>query len=555
MKRITSLVAPAVLAAAAGTGGCAPDLSCEGDWCGTLVMVSAAEPPTLLPPFAQFDIHIALADQLFWRLADVGPDAISWGHESFVPKLAQEWEFSDDSLTIVFRLNRAARWHDGTPVAARDVTFTFDVYRDTVINALPRSRLDRIASVTERDSTAVAFRFSEPYPEQFFDAVYHMRILPRHLLDTIPRAALRTHPAARNPVGSGPFRLRRWDTGESIELIADSAFFAGSPGVRRLLWRFSSDVPTMVTQLAAGEVDVLYPVTGLENIDRIKREPDLRTLDVESNAYAYVGFNFWDPADLDSPHPLFADRELRRAITMAVDRAAIVADVMGDAGVVPVGPITGGHWIWDDDIRQLPHDPDRARTMLAELGWSDSDADGVLDRNGQPLSFELLMTSTSVLRVRSAVFLQQQLRQVGIDLVVQALEPNAMGSRMSSRRFDSYFGSWLQDPSPISIAESWTTSGLNAGNYGAYTNTEIDELVQRARSEFDPVAAKELWKEIVGLINEDAPAIWIYGGSVTVGIHSRFENPSFPWDEWWKNLWTFRVTASQLIERDLITAP
>lgn len=555
MKRISSSAGAAVLAVLSGIWGCEPGLSCEGDWCGTLVMVSAAEPPTLLPPLAMFDINIALADQLYWRLADVGPDATSRGHQSFVPRLADRWEFSDDSLTILFRLDSAARWHDGRPVTARDVTFTFDVYRDTIINALPRSRLDRIASVTEQDSTTVAFRFSERYPEQFFDAVYHMRILPHHLLDTIPRTALPSHPVARNPVGSGPFRFGHWDAGEAIELIADSAFFAGRPGVRRLLWRFSSDVPTMVTQLAAGEVDVLYPVSGLENIDRINREPDLRTLDVQSNAYAYVAFNFWDPADLDRPHPLFADRQLRRAITMAVDRAAIVRGVMGDAGVVPVGPVTAGHWIWDDDIEQLPYDPDRARNLLSELGWSDSDADGVLDRNGQPLSFELLITSTSVLRERSAVFLQEQLKQAGIDMTIQTLEPNAWGSRVfGSRRFDSYFGSWLQDPSPGSVTESWTTAGLDAGNAGGYANSDVDRLVQSARSEFDPAVAKEIWKEAIELINNDAPAIWIYGGVVTVGIHDRFENVSFPWDEWWKNLWTFRVTPSRLIQRDLITA-
>ncbi|UCG84922.1 MAG: hypothetical protein JSW71_13340 [Gemmatimonadota bacterium] len=555
MKRISSLTIPAVLAALVGSEGCAPDLSCEGDWCGTLVMVSPAEPPTLLPIFAQFDIHIALAAQLFWRLADVGPNPTSRGHESFVPGLAEQWEFSDDSLTVVFRLNPAARWHDGAPVTARDVAFTFDVYRDTIINALPRSRLDRIVSVTERDPATVAFQFSERYPEQFFDAVYHMRILPHHLLDTIPRAGLRNHPVARNPVGNGPFRLRRWDAGEAIELLADSTFFAGRPSVRRLLWQFSSDVPTMVTQLAAGEVDVLYPVTGLENIDRIRGEPDLRTVDVQSNAYAYVAFNFRDPADLDRPHPLFADRRLRRALTMAVDRAVIVRSVMGDAGVVPVGPVTAGHWIWDDDIEQLPYDPDRARTLLSELGWSDSDADGVLDRDGQPLSFELLISSTSVLRVRSAVFLQEQLKQAGIDMTIQTLEPNAWGSRVfGSRRFDSYFGSWLQDPSPGSVTESWTAAGIDAGNVGGYTNSEIDRLVQSARSEFDPAVAKEMWKAVIGLINGDAPAIWIYGGVVTVGIHDRFENVSFPWDEWWKNLWMFRVAASRLIDRDLMPA-
>jgi peptide/nickel transport system substrate-binding protein len=554
MKRISSFLAGAALAASLGSWGCTRDLTCEGDWCGTLVIVSSAEPPTLLPPFAFFDIHIALADQLFWRLADVGEKATSRGHESFVPRLAEEWEFSADSLTSTFRLNPAARWHDGAPVTSQDVAFTFDLYRDTIINALPRSRLNRIESVTAEDSLAVAFRFRDRYPEQFFDAVYHMRILPHHLLDTIPRGELRNHPIARNPVGNGPFRLGHWDTGEAIELIADSTFFAGRPGVRRLVWRFSSDVPTMVTQLAAGEVDVLYPVTGLENVDRIQREPHLRTLDVETNAYAYVAFNFRDPENPQLPHPLFANRDLRRAIFMSVDRAAIVQGIMGEGGIVPVGPTTPGHWIWDDDIRQIPFDPDAARRTLAELGWSDSDGDGILDRNGDPLSFELLMTSSSVLRVRSAVFLQEQLRQVGVDLVVQTLEPNAMGGRVVSGNFDAYFGAWAQDPSPGSIAESWATSGVGGGNYGAYTNAEVDQLITVASSELDPVAAKEAWMEIVGLINDDAPAIWTHGGIVKVGIDERFENVSFPWDEWWKNLWTFRVTPSRFIDRDLIAA-
>jgi peptide/nickel transport system substrate-binding protein len=267
------------------------------------VVVSSNEPPTLLPPFAFYDTHIALADQLFWRLAEVGPKPTSYGHESFVPKLAQAWEFSADSLTITFEINPRARWHDGMPVTSRDVAFTFDVYRDTLINALARPRLDRIAEVAVRDSLTVEFRFLEHYPEQFYDAIYHMRILPQHFLDTIPRSDLRDHNLAKRPVGNGPLRFERWDTGEAIELVGDSTFFAGRPGIRRLIWRFGGDVPTMVTQLAATEVDLLYPVSGIENLDRIKREEHLRTIAAPSNAFAYVGFNFRNPDDLDEPHP------------------------------------------------------------------------------------------------------------------------------------------------------------------------------------------------------------------------------------------------------------
>jgi peptide/nickel transport system substrate-binding protein len=209
-------------------------------------------------------------------------------------------------------------------------------------------------------------------------------------------------------------------------------------------------------------------------------------------------------------------------------------------------------WIWDDGIQTIPFDRDAARSLLSEMGWSDGDGDGVLDRDGQSLSFGLLMTASSILRQRSAVFLQEQLKLVGIELDIQTVEGNAMGSRMGSRTFDSYFGAWLQDASPGSIAETWTTAGIGAGNFGAYSNTEVDRLVREARSEFDQDLTGETWKQIVEIINADAPAIWMYGGVVTVGIHERFDNVTFPWDEWWRNLWSFQVTPSRYIDRDLI---
>jgi peptide/nickel transport system substrate-binding protein len=516
------------------------------------VVVSGAEPPTLLPPFAFIDIHAALAHQLFWRLADVGPESTSRGHEGFVPRLARSWHFSPDSLTITFDIHPDARWHDGRPVTAHDVEFTFDIYRDSLVNSIARTRLSRIASVTAIDSGTVSVHFNTRYPEQFFDAVYHTRIIPRHVLDSIPRAALRDHPVVRNPVGNGPFRFRRWDEGESIELLADSSFFQGRPGIRRIVWRFGSDPQTMVTQLAAGEVDLLYPVTGIENLERLSRSTSVRLVEVLSNSYSYVGFNFRDPNDRSRPHPLLADARLRRAISMAVDRETIVRGVIGDAASVPNGPLTQGLWIWDAAIEQIPFDPDGARRLLSELGWSDSDGDGILNRGGSPLSFELLVMSTSIPRGRAAVILQEQLRQVGIDLVIQAIEPNAMFARVPSGNFDSYFGAWMQDPSPGSIEESWTTSGIGAGNYGEYSNPEVDRMIHDVQSEFNQDVAREQWKRIVGLINADAPAIWVYGGSFSVGIHDRFQDVSFPWDEWWKNLWTFRVDPARLIDRDLV---
>ena len=234
MRRLIPVVVAAVLAA----GGCAEEAPCPE--CGVIVIASGADADVLLPVFAQ-GVGRAVSDQLFLKLADVGIAANTVGDSGFVPRLAASWDFEGDR-TIVFRLHPDARWHDGVPVTAADVAFTYGAYTDTLVNAVAAAQVEGIEAVTVRDERTVAFDFARAYPEQFFDATHHMRILPRHLLDTIPRTAWRTHALARAPIGSGPFRLAEWRPGELIELAADTAHFEGRPGVDRLIWRISPDL-------------------------------------------------------------------------------------------------------------------------------------------------------------------------------------------------------------------------------------------------------------------------------------------------------------------------
>ncbi len=189
MRSETAAVLGGTALVLAVNASCAPEASCPGDWCGTAVVVSAAEADVLLPVVSTMDIGIAIGDFIYLRLADIGLDLNLVDPATFVPQLARSWSV-EDPRTIVFALHPEARWHDGTPVTADDVAFTFDVYRDTLVGSHVAPRLTQIASVSARDEHTVAFRFRQQYAEMFFDAAYHMRILPRHLLDTVPRAPL-----------------------------------------------------------------------------------------------------------------------------------------------------------------------------------------------------------------------------------------------------------------------------------------------------------------------------------------------------------------------------
>lgn len=531
------------------TAGCTAEPSCE-DLCGTAIIVSNSGADAIVPLIATTSNGIALGDQLFLKLAEVGPDLVTRRDSGFIPELAQSWTFVDDR-TIEFRLNPGARWHDGQPVTSRDVAFTFELYRDTLVNAAARETLGAIQAVTPGDDHTVTFTFRRAYPEQFYDATHHMRIVPAHLLDTIPRGSLRSHPWMRSPIGNGPYRFVRWIPGQAIELAADPAFFLGAPGIGRLLLQVVPDQTAALEQLLAGDADILDFLGPPENVKRAEAAEHVRVYFFPSSFYYYIAFNFRDPANPHRPHRLFADASIRRAITMAVDREAVAQAVLGEGAVVPPGPISQALWIWDDGIPTIPYDTAEARRLLVARGWRDRDGDGVLDRNGTDLTFDLI-TPPSLARRRAAVIVQEQLRRMGIRLEITELEFQTWFNRSVSGRFDATIGAWGQDPSPAGLLETWSSRGPS--NHGRYTDPEFDRLLEEALAAEDMHQSRSRWNRAMALINQDAPAIWMMTPMQGAGVHARFDNVVLRPDQWSAFLWTWRIRPDQMIARDSIGA-
>ena len=549
MRRLSVRRIAVATAAVVAWWSCNPEPTCTGDWCATAVVLTIPEPDVLFPPASRTDVGIAISDLLFLKLADIGPSLNTADDSTFVPQLADSWRFIDP-LTLEFTIHPEARWQDGVPVTAADVAFTFDVYRDSVIGAIAIARLDRISSVDATDERTVVVRFSQPYAEQFFDAVYHTRILPKHLLDSVPRERLVSHPFGREPVGNGPYRFVKWNVGESVELAADSGFFLGRPGIRRIVWRASGNPAAAITRLLADDADALDNLGSPENVRRARDAEHLRVIEYPSSVYAYVTFNFWDPEDLTNPHPLFSDRVVRRAITMALDREAIVQAIFSDLAAVPPGPISQALWVWSDDLPHLPFDSAGARRLLASRGWADSDADGVLDRGGRPFEFELLVPNSSTARLRAAQIMQDQLRRVGVSVQIAEIEFNTFVDAGPTRRWDAWFGAYGGEISPASIAEVWSTGAFQLFNHGHYSNPAFDRVVRAAMDAPDLPSAERLWREALAIVVDDAPAIWVYSPVGTVGIHARFENVTIRPDQWSSNIWQWRVPAARQHERD-----
>ena len=540
--------------------GCERPGTCRGEYCGTMIFVAFSQPDILLPPVTQQAVARDIHDQIFLKLADLGPAMNTLGDREFEPQLAERWEWQD-SLTLVFHVSPRARWQDGPAVTARDVAFTFDAYTDSSVDAPAREALRAIRSVTPvaGDSLAAIFRFRRRYAEMFFDAVYHMRILPAHLLAGVPRDQWARAPFGRAPVGDGPYRFVAWKPGESVELVAESTFFLGRPHIRRLIWRFTPDPQTALTQLVAGEADALEFLGPAANVERARGAPQLAVYPYRGTAYGYLGFNLTANGDPARPHPIFGDRDVRRALSLAVDRERLKESVFHDLALVPPGPVPQAWPLWqgkgDTALRALPYDTAQAAALLARRGWRDSDGDGIRDRGGVKLAFHILVPTTSAVRRQYARLLQEQFRTIGAQVELDEVENAVMQQRATAGKFDAVLATWATDPTPTSnLADTWTRTGFGKANYGRYSNPAFERALARATAATGgPAATLAAWRDALRLLDDDAPGVWLFAPMSVAAVHRRVADVRIRPDSWWALVRTWRIPPNQQIARDRIT--
>jgi peptide/nickel transport system substrate-binding protein len=502
---------------------------------------ATAPVPTLIEDRQNTLANQDVADQLFLRLADVGPGMVTAGDQGFVPMLARSWT-RRDSLTLVFDLDPRARWHDGAPVTSRDVLFTMRRARDSAVAPRLANVTRRIASVEAEGEHRVVLRFRKAYAEQLYDATFHTAIVPAHLLEQLPPTPEAWAKFAAHPVGSGPYRWVRRQPGEFIELAANEDFFLGAPAIKRVIVRVAVNPDARLNLLLAGEADATENIPPpITNIDRVTESKHLRVVPVPSSNLGYLLFNQRDPADTSQPHPILADRDVRRALILALDRPLLVRAVLGRYGDVPFGPASSQLWIHHGTPTPAPQDQSTARRLLSGQGWVDRDQDGVREsRSGAPLALNLLVTSSSQQRRQMALMIQQQLREVGVKLDVIRLEPAVWGERRAAGDFDIDFSASTQDPSPSGLTFSWTCDG--PGNAGHYCDRGADSLLFRAMA--SPTADRGLWHQFLRRVEEAAPAAFLYGQIYVFGVNRRFPEVTIRPVSAWGSLWRWPAPRS-----------
>jgi peptide/nickel transport system substrate-binding protein len=510
---------------------------------GTIVIVSGQYPANPVPTLTRGSADVDIVDLLFLRLARLGPTLTTVGDRDFVPQLARRWE-RRDSLTIVFELDHRARWHDGRPVTAQDVAWSFRRAKNAAVAPAHATALRQVREVVAEGSLRVIVRYERRYPTQLFDVVWQLPVLPSHLLDSIPPERLGTSSYVRNPIGSGPYRFVRATAGQSVELAAVPDHFLGAPRLERVIYRAAADGDARTNLMLSGEGDGLEQLSLRSQQERFATAADLRLIPVPSFQVGYALFNQKDPADRNAPHPILSDLRLRRALVLALDRREIASALYGEAAQIPEGPASMSLWARTNGPRHPEGDSAEAAALFDDAGWRL--AGTTRSKDGRPLTLSLIFAGTSPARRLAAQLVQAQWRKFGIDVQLLPLDFAAYVERRNARNFDIDLTAVNQDPNPAGLRQGWSCGG--GSNIGSYCAPGVDSLMAAAES--DPRGGRALWQEVLRRIDADAPAAFLFAPANVVAVHRRYADVVLRPESLWSGLADWGVIPSRRLARD-----
>lgn len=344
----------------------------------------------------------------------------------------------DGGMDVTWKLRPGVRWHDGVPFTSADIRFTVEAINSPDYNPESTDGFDRISSVDTPDSLTAVIHYREPYAPY---ALQFIRgALPKHVLEgkDIDRATEYN----RNPLGTGPYRVAEWKTGEHILLEKVDGYWKGGeyPRIRRILFKFIPNTTTRINQLRSGEAHVAALVPW-DKFRELKEVPGLTIHRMTGNSYEHITLN-------QRQVPAFRDVRVRRALIHAIDRELLTRTILDSLAPVTHGAIQPLSWAFTDSVTTYPYDTARAGALLDEAGWRDTDGDGIRDREGKPFSFTLLTQAGFAIRENVSQAVQRQLRDVGVETRIQLVDGTSISSLWFEGKFDAMLHWWHMPADP-----------------------------------------------------------------------------------------------------------
>ena len=520
-----------------------------GTYGGRFVIAASVAPQSFNPVIVSSAYSVDITSRLFARLVQFRLDT-----QEDVPSLASSWEMASDGLSCTFHLRRGAKFSDGHPITAEDVLFSFAAIYDPSVGAFGRDELQsegRSFTVTAPDPLTVVVRSPEPN-SSLLAAVGGVSILPKHVLEPMLQSgsfnsayAVNTPPAQL--VTSGPWMLKEFLPNERTVLTRNAYWFGVDREKRRLpyldelVFLIASDQDAAHLKFEVGEVDALTQPApanfrwfadnqraGGFTLHDLGPDLGILTMFFNQNGPERSG------GTIDAVKARwFGNATFRRAISMALDRDAMINAVFFSDGVKSWAISTPADKVWA--LPDVPHDdynPQQARTMLESLGFADRDRDGVLeDGSGRPLTFSLKTTSNNAIRVALANFIRDDLAKVGVRVTVAPVEFNSLTTNVNRDfRYEAVIlGFGRRRPDPGLATRFWRSSGTHPWHPrqqqpDSPEQARVDQLANQIVTTMDVEKRKALWKELHTIANQQAWVIWLPIQNNKAPIRDKFRN-------------------------------
>lgn len=459
--------------------------------------------------------------------------------------LADSWEVSSDGLVYTFRLRPNARWHDNRPVTAEDVIYTVNLLQDPNFPGLQDvAALWRTVKAEEVNSLTVQFTLQEPYtPFLQYLTTGNFGVLPKHVLGDVKAADLPTLPFNRKPIGSGPFQVEQFGSGETgqsqhVLLSAFPGYYGQQPYIAKVDFKFYPDYPSMLAAYRAGEIQGLNEIPA-DQLASVRDTPSMNLYTGPMSAYTMIFLNQGDNA-----LPYFQDQNVRQALLLSLDRRQIIEEVLHGQGIIADSPLIPGTWAYASDLPPVVPNRDRARQLLNEAGWrytvsqppvqiegdiiytpptpvvGPNDAP-IRVKDGTPISFTLY-TNNNPLQVAVAQAVAKQWLEIGVQASVVPVQTGLRNNYLEPRTYQAALID-VQLPSDPDPYPFWheTQSDPPGQNYSQFRDRDMSEVLEQARRTNDQAQRASLYHKFQEMFREKTPGILLYYPVYNYGISEK----------------------------------
>lgn len=450
------------------------------------------------------------------------PDTLQYG-----PLLATGWEISPDGTTMTFNLRRGVVFSDGVPMTAKDVVFTFNWIMNPKIDAArSRAYLDHLDSVSADGDLKVVFKFKK-FIFNTFSTVVETLIMPEHFYSKFTTTQYNEVPGLL--MGTGPYRLPtpdQWKPGTRVEIVRNERYWGLPPAFDRIVYYEVKDEVAEETMYRNREVDRFIPTP--EQFEKLKKDPAITARSSTWEYYSPVsGYNFigWNQKRAgQATH--FADKRVRQAMTMLIDRERIARELWLGHATPATGPFGYGSPQTDPAIKPWPFDTERAKKLLAEAGYTDRNGDGVLDGpDGKSFEFSLSYNAGNPFTDRIVLFLKDSLAQAGVKMNLDAVDWPIFLKKLDGRDFEACILGWSTsietDCNQIFHSSQIKDQG---DDFVSYSNPDCDAAIDKARATVDEAQRMEAWRAVHRIIHEDQPYTFLLSRQGMGFIDSRIQN-------------------------------